>query len=196
MLYSVRPPDALGMTLAAMIVEMHMSGTAMASNALISGRFIQFRRAEAAIGRLSSHAALEPQTLELVEPMGAGVASEPPSRQPGGRESLLRRHLVRVALGLGAGIAAWSILVYSGLNSFGATPGYGLAVTIFFGAFFGLLMCAASGRRQASGLRLREDADCGQWTVIVHCRDGRRTGLVCRILAEESEKGDTSITRM
>lgn len=161
----------------------------MVSLAPISGRFGEFRRAKAAIERLSLHPALGAKRLELVEPRDPIPVRRPIAGPARGAMPLLRRHLMLVAAGLAAGVAAWPLLTSSDVGSFADSPGHALAVTLFFGAFFGLLMCAAHSvrLRNSRASKAKIGSDCGQWTVIVHCSDRRQTGLVSRILSEESD---------
>jgi hypothetical protein len=143
----------------------------------VAGLFMNRSGAEDAAREVKRTAGLDDAQVKLVGPPDGDAPSSPvfsrklEPEQAGIWRTLVRAHMVFGAVGVVAGVLLYLGLIVAGNAAITSTPGMSLAIFIFFGGLFGLLVGGLLTARPDHIIvitSVRRAIRKGRWAVVIH----------------------------
>src|SRR5690606_21043201 len=106
----------------------------------------------------------------------------------------VRAHLILGAMGLLAGVALWVLLYSLPIAYIAASPVASAAVIIGFATILGMMMgglVTARPDHQIVILKVRQAAEQGKWSLVLHPRDPEQ----CDVLMKELSESGVEVVR-
>jgi len=150
--------------------------------------------ASGAANVLSSKAGLAPSQWMLVAPHEQGFARKLEPETQGIARTGIRAHLILGALGLLAGVALWVVLYGLAIPFIVSSPWASAAVIICFATIAGMMtggLVTARPDHQIVILKVRQAAEQGRWSLVLHPRSPRQ----CDALMKELSEAGTEVVR-
>jgi len=143
--------------------------------------------ASAAAQTLSRQAGLEGSQWSLVAPHEKGFARKLEPETKGIARTGVRAHLVLGAIGLLAGVVFWAFLYGVSIAYIVSSPAASAAVIISFATILGMMMgglVTARPDHQIVILKVRQAAEKGKWSLVLHPRNPEQCDALMKELSE------------